>query len=854
MSSQSSPARRPAPRPTVRVQALALALAGCAGAAQSAQAAGQIASAGASPAATAVAATGAARDYRIPAGPLGPALMRLAAESGINLSLRAAQVEGRATQGLAGRYSVQAALDALLQHSGLSAVPVGQNGYVLQAAAATAPAPAPPPARPAAPSEAAQGSALTELSAVTVTARTQNLVMAPTQAVTVLDRPKLEVLRLGSDSVATLLAKATPGMAGSSHTLTDYGQTLRGRNMLVLVDGVPLNTGRDSSRNLTNINPFDIEQIEVLRGSSALYGGGAPGGVISIRTRRPDGQARMETALTGVAALSHLSAAGLGGEFQHYLSGGRGAADYSLSLGLRRVGGSYDGKGRRIAPEPAQGDLFDSEVFNGSAKLGFDFGADQRLQLSLSHYDAKQDTDYAADPSVARFPAGSRPARAVRGLRLERQNRVRNTLAGLEYEHRDLAGSTLAAQLYYRDFFTRFPPFDARAVSVRGANVDQAIQESDVLGGRLTVKTPFGSDRKTLLVWGADFNRERSQMPLDVFDPALYDASGGRVFDKIGERLYMPRVTTRSFGVLGQLQHKFDARWSAEVGIRHDRAKASFDDFMPLSQSRVPDPRPVRGGTVDYASTIYNAGLIFAPASGQEFYAAYRQGFELPDIGVVVRNATPAFDIDSSNLRPVKTKIHELGWRGTFSRLSASVNAFQSRSDLGAVQSFNNGLVLLRTREKVQGIEAELDYADANSDWSGGGSVSWLKGRELPQGGAGDQDMSGYRIPPLKLTGYIEYRPSERWHHRIQATSFSSKDYRLRGRNSFGRYDTRGYVTVDWASQWSIDRHSKLSIGVENLFDRYYFPLYSQLLRSGDNTSRLPAPGAVLKVGYSYLW
>src|SRR5256885_9999714 len=76
-------------------------------------------------------------------------------------------------------------------------------------------------------------------------------------------------------------------MADSSHTITDYGQTLRGRNMLVLVDGVPLNTNRDSSRNLANINPADIEQIEVLRGSSAIYGSGAAGGIVSIRTKRP---------------------------------------------------------------------------------------------------------------------------------------------------------------------------------------------------------------------------------------------------------------------------------------------------------------------------------------------------------------------------------------------------------------------------------------------------------------------------------------------------------------------------------------------------------------------------------------
>ncbi|HCY5196712.1 TPA: TonB-dependent receptor plug domain-containing protein, partial [Staphylococcus aureus] len=86
-------------------------------------------------------------------------------------------------------------------------------------------------------------------------------------------------------------------------------------------DGVPLNTNRDSSRNLANINPADIEQIEVLRGSSAIYGSGAAGGIVSIRTKRPSGETRAETIVTGSAPLSRLRGAGLGGEVQHYLSG-----------------------------------------------------------------------------------------------------------------------------------------------------------------------------------------------------------------------------------------------------------------------------------------------------------------------------------------------------------------------------------------------------------------------------------------------------------------------------------------------------------------------------------------------------
>ncbi|MBW0961556.1 TonB-dependent receptor plug domain-containing protein, partial [Escherichia coli] len=87
-------------------------------------------------------------------------------------------------------------------------------------------------------------------------------------------------------------AKAVPGMSDSSRTITEYGQTLRGRSMLVMVDGVPLNTNRDSSRNLANIDPALIERIEVIRGSSAIYGSGATGGIISITTRPAGGENR----------------------------------------------------------------------------------------------------------------------------------------------------------------------------------------------------------------------------------------------------------------------------------------------------------------------------------------------------------------------------------------------------------------------------------------------------------------------------------------------------------------------------------------------------------------------------------
>lgn len=677
----------------------------------------------------------------------------------------------------------------------------------------------------------------------------------PTRQVTVIEREQIEELKTGSTNLATMLSKLIPGMADSSRTVTDFGQTLRGRSALVLVDGIPLNTNRDSARNLATIDPSNIERIEVLRGSSALYGAGASGGIISITTRTAGGPPTADTTVTLGTPLTRLSKEGLSANVQQHFSGSQGPIDYAFHVGAQRIGSPYDAHGHRIAPEPSQGDLFDSNVYNVSGKLGWRIDGQQRVQLSLSRYHARQNTDYASDPSVGRLPPGSATARAIRGLQLDNQNELRNTVLNLDYQHQDFYGSTVSTQFYYRDYFTRFPPFDARTVATRGGNVDQISQNSNVFGGRLTVGTPLGTSKQTKLLWGADYNQERSDMPLDVFDAARYDASGGLVFRPTGQLTYMPPLTTRSGGVFGQLQHKFDERWSMEGGVRYERASASFDDFVPLSQSKVANPVGVKGGTVDYGAWLFNIGAAFAPVKGQEFYGAFSQGFQLPDIGLQIRNARPGFDINASSLEPVKTNNYELGWRGALgSNTLANVAVFYTTSKLGDVQSFNNGLILTRTKERIFGVEAAADYLTDDEKWGVGGTFTWMRGREQPQGGSSFQNMTGYRIPPLKLTAYVQYRPVSQWSNRLQLSYYAGRDYRLNGQNSFGRRETSSYTTLDLISRYQLTRKDTITIGIENLLNRDYYPLYSQLLRNSNNTSRLPASGITLTAMYQHRW
>ena len=91
-------------------------------------------------------------------------------------------------------------------------------------------------------------------------------------------------------------------------------------------------------------------------------------------------------------------------------------------------------------------------------------------------------------------------------------------------------------------------------------------------------------------------------------------------------------------------------------------------------------------------------------------------------MGLQLRSAGANFDINASELELVKTDHYEIGWRGSFGNTMATLALFQSRSDLGAVQSFNNGLLLTRMRKRIRGVELTANhYAD---DWTTGGTVT----------------------------------------------------------------------------------------------------------------------------------
>ncbi|WP_347331660.1 TonB-dependent receptor [Marinimicrobium locisalis] len=683
--------------------------------------------------------------------------------------------------------------------------------------------------------------------------RIQSDIVDPAGQKTVLDAQDLQLQQAGANNLAAVLAHSVPGMAPSSQTLTNYSQTLRGRKALVLVDGVPMNTNRNASRDLFNVAPEQIARVEVLRGGNAIYGSGATGGVIAITTRRGQEAFEASTEAGLSSSTEHFGGSALGYKLTQFLSGEEHGMDYAFTASHESVGAYFDADGKRIAPEPSQGDMFDAEINSYSVKLGYDFGQ-QRIQFGASELDAEQDTDFGSDTSVTAFPPGTVRARAVEGLELEKQNQVENRLLNLNYSHEDVLGSEVHAQLYRRDYATRFYPFDARHIDSWGNQIAQSHLESDVSGARLTVNTPLGfsEEGETEVVWGADLTRETTEMPVTLYEGEAFDASNGLEFVELGDATFMPPIDHDSDALFAQLRHRFNTVIAGEAGVRYEDVTASFSDFVPLSQINSTTPESVSGGSASYGDWFFNAGLVATLTDEHEVYVSYNQGFELPDIGLRVRYAAPSFDLGTSNLQPVTTDNYELGWRGQWERLTASAALFRSTSELGRVTTENFGLTLSRNEEEITGLEATLDYTVSDA-WRLGGTFTKMEGEERAGDAENFQPLNGFRIPPLKLTAYAVYQPDDSQLYRVQVLHSGSEDYRLDGDASFGRRKVDAYTAVDLTAQWVLAQ-GKIKLGIENLFNEDYYPLYGQLMRSSSNTSHIPARGRHLSLAYTYTW
>jgi vitamin B12 transporter len=166
---------------------------------------------------------------------------------------------------------------------------------------------------------------------------------------------------------------------------------MRGTNsshVLVLLDGVRINSATAGFTALEHIMLDSIERIEVVRGNvSSLYGSEAIGGVIQLFTRRGRGEPALKaSAGLGSHGTKRLAAG---------LSGSAGATSFSVNAGKVKTDG-VSAINTRIAVTNPDNDGYDNTTFNAQIKRGF--SADHQLSASLfrTRADSQYDTVYDA--------------------------------------------------------------------------------------------------------------------------------------------------------------------------------------------------------------------------------------------------------------------------------------------------------------------------------------------------------------------------------------------------------------------------------------------------------------------------
>lgn len=234
-----------------------------------------------------------------------------------------------------------------------------------------------------------------KLGQVQVTATRSKLDLSQVLAdVTVLTRADIErqgfgnlVDLLGRQSCVELVRNGNPG--------TNTSLFLRGANTqhtLLLVDGVRMDTQSGSGGVAWEAIPLaQIERVEIVRGAaSSVYGSDAVAGVIQVFTRKGKRTPTVEIG-AGVGSLGLVK-----GDLS--VSGAAGALDYALSLAQEVAEGFNI---RKVSNDPAYNPDIDGwRTHSVNARLGYQLGKGQRLELVNTYSSLDSDYDASAKPKV----------------------------------------------------------------------------------------------------------------------------------------------------------------------------------------------------------------------------------------------------------------------------------------------------------------------------------------------------------------------------------------------------------------------------------------------------------------------
>lgn len=658
-------------------------------------------------------------------------------------------------------------------------------------------------------------------------------------SITIVGAKDLAIQKGISNNISDILANSVPGLGFSSNTTGNSGQTLRGREILVMIDGVPQSTPlRNGGRDIRSIDPSAIERVEVIKGATAIYGNGADGGLINYITKKAT-PGQPLSGQTTIGANTQLKDAQHTGGWQvgQLLSGSHKKLDYVVSGHYEQTGVYKDAKGVVLSPDYGLGE---TQLWNAYAKIGYSINTLNRVEVMYNFFGSQQRTDYI-------LKKGSYPDTAAIGVFGNRpgdpEGTPYNHNVNVHYSSQKIIGHTdLDINVYYQKFYTIFSWVDSFK------DGGQSTISSDKKGVRINLSSPFqaGKNIEGDLVYGLDI---------------LNDKTAQKLTDN---RIWAPEMSMRNLAPYAQLKTTFFKHLVLKAGARYENISIDVPDYTTIISLNTKTGlyseggKSVKGGTIDYNALVFNAGLRYNELKYFKPFISYSQSFSVNELGRTLRTAT------ESTVSLLKTKAiiannYEAGFNSSLGPVELEGSYYISTSKLGANYTLVEGrFEIAREPIKIHGFELAADVRILNN-LGAGASYSYIEGKidANKNGQYNDKEdayILGDKIAPPKLTAYIRYQPVTRWNLRIQMLQAGARDRftpdAATGLYSYGKGPIKQFTLFSFFSDFNIDGHSSVQLGVDNLFNKDYYTVNSQW--NARNENFIKGSGARININYSY--
>ena len=614
------------------------------------------------------------------------------------------------------------------------------------------------------------------------------------QAVTVVTEQLIQ------DRGADTLKEALRNVAGLTFNAGEGGRigdniTLRGYSLVgdLYLDGI-----RDIAQ--YNREVFNVEQVDVLRGSaSMLFGRGSTGGVVNQVSKKP--------------FLSNINEAAVTVGSDSYK---RGTAD------LNRVVG--ENAAVRLNVMKTDTDSFRDGVHSErwGVAPSFSWGIGTKDEFNLSYYKLKGDS--TPDFGVPYFQGKplNVPINTFYGLPDVDYQREDTDMATASWIHRFSNDTTLRTVLrkadYDRDLWAIAPRLAANTRFVTDATgVTRQAQRRGGVEHTLTSQTDFntklnlGGMQHEMLA-GVELVREEANRWNYNTTPGNPAATVGNVNSYpvlpagYGDRTRINPVsyTANTVGIYAQDMVSLTKQWKVLVGARHDNFSADYDRTAPAGPLSRDDKQ-----------WSYRTGLIYQPTDTASYYASYGTSFN-------PSGELYALDDRSTNTPPEKNRNIEIGAKWDLldgnvmfrTALFRSEKTNERNTDL-AVSIEQN---LLTGKRHTDGVEFEV-AGRVTPNWELFGGLALMKATIDAATGT-QQNTLGKR--PINTPNYTAniwstYRVSERFKlgGGVEAVG-------KRYGNADNSNEAPAYVRWDAMAEYQLDKWA-LKLNIFNLFNRRYY-------------------------------